>query len=293
MKRSAVLVALAVGLAACGPSVKTVSVEPSRAVLDAKGAAATLKAVAKDDKGQVVDLGKQKVAWTSSAPQIAAVDEAGQVTALRSGEAQVTASVGEVKGNAQVVVSIPASVSVSMASRDLRPGETVVLSVVVVDDAGKPVTVPRTITWSSSDPGVATVADGKVVATGPGTATITAAAGALKGTSQVTVRVPEFAKLAVSPAKTQTLRKGDRLALKVAALDKKGAKVAGVPVSWKSSNPQVATVSADGMVHAVKKGSARITASASGKSAAVSVSVTDAAKSKSKPKSSTKAKKKK
>jgi uncharacterized protein YjdB len=283
MKRSAVLVALS--LAACGPSVKTVTVEPAKATLDAKGASVRLAAVAKDDKGQPVDTAKLKVAWSSSAPQVAAVDESGTVTALRSGEAAVTAAIGEVKGAAPVVVSIPVSVSVSAVSRDLRPGETVVLSVVVVDDTGKPVTLPRTITWSTSDPAIATVADGKVVAVGRGTATIAAAAGALKGTSAVTVKIPDFAKLTLTPAKTQTLKRGDNLGLKVSALDKKGQKVGGVPVAWRSSDPRVATVSADGVVHAVKKGSAKITAAASGKSATVQVTVTDTApKSKAKPK---------
>jgi uncharacterized protein YjdB len=281
MKRSAVLIALAV--AACGPSVKSVSVEPAKVTLDAKGATSQLKAVARDDKGQPIDATKVKVAWSSAAPQTAAVDESGLLLAQRSGETAVTASVGEVKGAAQVVVSIPASVSVSAVSKDLRPGETVVLSVTVVDDTGKPVTVPRTITWSTSDAAVARVVDGKVEAVGPGSATLTAATGSLKGIAAVTVRVPEFAKLALTPAKTQTLKKGDRFTFKVAALDKKGQKVGGVPVAWKSSDPRIASVSADGVVAAVKKGSAKITATASGKSATVGVSVTDtAAKSKSK-----------
>ena len=283
MRRSAVVVVLA--LAACGPSVKTVTVEPTKVTLDAKGATARLAAVAKDDKGQPIDMAKLKVAWSSSVPQVAAVDESGTVTAQRSGETVITAAIGEIKGAAPAVVSIPNSISVSLPSRDLRPGETVVLSVVVVDDTGKPVTVPRTIAWSTSDPAVATVADGKVLAVGPGTATISAAAGALKGTSSVAVKVPDFAKLGITPAKTQTLKRGDNLGLKVSALDKKGQKVGGVPVAWKSSDPRIATVSADGGVHAVKKGSAKITASASGKSATVQVTVTDtAAKSKSKSK---------
>jgi uncharacterized protein YjdB len=267
-------------------------VEPAKATLDAKGAVVPLRAVAKDDKGQAIDLAKLKVAWSSSAPQVATVDEAGTVTAQRSGDAAITAAVGEVKGVSQVVVSIPASISVSVPSRDMRPAETLVLSVVVVDDAGKPVTVPRTITWASSDPGVARVADGKVEAVGPGSATITASTGTLKATSQVTVRIPEFAKLALTPAKTQTLKKGDKLTLKVAALDKKSQKVAGVPVSWKSSDTRIATVSPEGVVSAVKKGSAKITASAAGKSATVGITVTETA-SKSKTKSSSSSKKKK
>jgi uncharacterized protein YjdB len=287
MRRSAFVVVLA--LAACGPSVKTVTVEPAKATLDAKGATTKLAAVAKDDKGQPVDMAKVKVAWSSSVPQAVAVDEGGTVTAQRSGESVVTAAVGEIKGAAQVVVSIPSSVSLSLPSRDLRPGETVVLSVVVVDDTGKPVTVSRTITWASSDPAIATVTDGKVLAVGPGTATITASSGQLKATSPVTVKVPEFAKLGLTPSKTQTLKRGDNLGLKVSALDKKGQKVGGVPVAWKSSAPGIATVSADGVVHAVKKGSAKITASASGKSATVQVTVTDTA-TKSKSKSKTKKK---
>jgi hypothetical protein len=288
MKRSAVLIALAV--AACGPSVKSVSVEPARVTLDAKGATTQLKAVARDDKGQPIDPTKVKVAWSSGAPQTAAVDESGLLLAQRSGETAVTASIGEVKGTAQVVVSIPASISVTAVSKEARPGEVIPLSVVVVDDTGKPVTVPRTITWSTSDAAVARVADGKVEAVGPGSATLTAATGQLKGGVTLTVRVPDFAKLALTPAKTQTLKKGDRFTFKVAALDKKGQKVGGVPVSWKSSDARIATVSAEGVVTAVKKGSAKITASASGKSATVGVSVTDTA-SKSKSKSTAKKKK--
>jgi trimeric autotransporter adhesin len=291
MKRSAVLIALALAVAACGPSVKSVSVEPARVTLDAKGATTQLKAVARDDKGQPIDPTKVKVAWSSGAPQTAAVDESGLLLAQRSGETAVTASIGEVKGTAQVVVSIPASISVTAVSKEARPGEVIPLSVVVVDDTGKPVTVPRTITWSTSDAAVARVADGKVEAVGPGSATLTAATGQLKGGVTLTVRVPDFAKLALTPAKTQTLKKGDRFTFKVAALDKKGQKVGGVPVSWKSSDARIATVSAEGVVTAVKKGSAKITASASGKSAAVGVSVTDTA-SKSKSKSTAKKKKK-
>ena len=53
MKRSAALIALAI--AACGPSVKSISVEPAKVTLDAKGATVPLRAVAKDEKGQPID----------------------------------------------------------------------------------------------------------------------------------------------------------------------------------------------------------------------------------------------
>ena len=66
MKRSAVVVALAI--AACGPSVKSVSIEPARSTLDAKGSTAALRAVPKDEKGQPIEASKVKVAWSAPRP---------------------------------------------------------------------------------------------------------------------------------------------------------------------------------------------------------------------------------
>jgi len=271
MKRAALC--LAAALAACGPSVKSVTLEPGSVALSAKQAKRALVASLKDAKGRPVEDGKQKVAWTSSAPTVAAVDESGTVTALQSGEATITAAVGEAKGTARVVVSIPATVTVSPATRELRPGEAIPLGAVVTDENGKQLTgAPASVVWSSSDAAIATVIDGRATAVGPGTATVTAASGSVRGTAQITVKIPEFAKLVVKPPKL-TLKRGDAVRLKAEPVDKKGKAVGGVPVVWRSSDGRIVTVAADGTVRAMKKGKAKVTASASGKSAAVQVVV--------------------
>jgi uncharacterized protein YjdB len=274
MKRAALF--LAIALAGCGPSVKSVTVEPQAAVLDAKGATTVLKATPLDEKGRAVEGSKAKVTWTSSAPQVAGVDEAGTVTALHSGAAVVSAQAGEVKGAANVVVSIPAAVTVTPAAGELRPGEALALAVVVADDDGKAIVAPRGLSWTSSDPAIATVVEGKVTAAGPGTATVTASYKGLRGTSQVTVKVPSFARLTLNPAKAQTLKRGDTLRVKGAALDKAGTPVSGVALAWRSSDASVVSVAADGTMKALKKGTATVTATAYGKSAAVKVKVVDA-----------------
>ncbi|HVP68989.1 MAG TPA: Ig-like domain-containing protein [Anaeromyxobacteraceae bacterium] len=261
-----------VAAAGCGPSVSSVTIEPASVVLSSKSATKALQAVLRDAKGAQVEPGKVKVSWASSAPTVAAVDEAGTVTAMRSGEAQVTATAGDAKGAARVVVSIAASVTVSPASRDLRPGEVAVLTAAVADENGKPATAAAPLAWSSSDAAIATVTEGRVVAVGPGTATITAASGAVRGTAQVTVKIPEFAKLVVKPAKL-TLKRGDTVRVRAEPVDRHGKAVAGVPVSWRSSDGHIATVTADGAVHAMKKGKAKVTATASGRSATVQVVV--------------------
>ncbi|HTP50083.1 MAG TPA: Ig-like domain-containing protein [Anaeromyxobacteraceae bacterium] len=270
MKRAFCLVA---ALAACSPSVKTVTVEPAAVVLSERGAKKTFQAVPKDAKGNPVEGGKQKVVWSSSVPNVASVDEAGTVMSVHSGEAVVSAAVGEAKGSARVVVSIPTAVTVAPAARELRPGETFILSVVVADENGKPVSVvPAPITWSSSDAAIASVSEGRVLAVGPGTATVTAASGPVRGTAQITVRIPEFARLLVKPPKL-TLKRGDSLRLRAEPVDRAGRAVGGVPVAWRSSDGRIATVTADGTVHAMKKGKAKITASASGKVATVQLVV--------------------
>lgn len=265
---------LALSLAACGPSVKSVTVDPPRAVLDAKNATATFTATAKDDSGRPIVDPKVKPTWTSSAPLVASVDSGGKVTALKSGEAVITAAFGEAKGSAKTTVSIPAAVTVSPASVELAgAGKSAALAVRVADDSGKEYAAPR-VAWASSDPRVARVTEkGEVSATGAGVATITATVGAARGEARVIVRLPQFARLQVKPARMALARAGATGKLVAAAVDRKGKHVAGVPVSWRSANEKVVRVEPDGMVIAVKKGKARVTAVAGGKSASAEVTV--------------------
>jgi len=279
MKRIASLAALA--LAACGPSVKSLTVEPPRAVLEAKGAVAVFQATPKDDKGRPIADGQVKPTWTSSAPLVASVDETGKVTALKSGEATITAAIGEVKGSAKVAVAIPATVTLVPGSVTLAgAGQTAPLAAKVADDSGRALPSAQSVTWASSDPSIVKVAaspqdpaSAQVTAVGAGSATVSASVGSVRGQAEVNVKVPDFAKLSVKPAKVALGKAGASARLAVTPLDKKGKPVAGVPVAWKSANERVVKVGADGTVTAVKKGKAKVTASAGGRSAAVEVTV--------------------
>lgn len=269
MKKLAVLAAAA--LAACGPSVKKVAVDPPVASLDQKGATAVFKAVARDDKDRPVE--GAKVAWSSSAPLVASVDENGKVTALKSGEATITAAVGEVKGAAKALVAIPATATVTPALLNLKAGESATLELKVADDSGRPIAAPKNVLWASSDTAVASVANGRVIAAGGGKAVVSASVGTLKAEAAVTVKLPEFARIAVKPARLVLKRAGDSGKLTATALDRKGKPVPGVQVAWKSSAAAVVGVAADGTVTAVKKGKAKITASAGRKKASAQVTV--------------------
>ncbi|WP_144461777.1 Ig-like domain-containing protein [Siminovitchia fortis] len=86
--------------------------------------------------------------------------------------------------------SDPTAVDISPKTNNLEAGATRNLTAAVT-----PSTAKQTVTWSSSDPGIATVdANGKITAVAAGTATITATStekSAVKGTATVNVTEPE------------------------------------------------------------------------------------------------------
>jgi len=274
MRRTVCFVGLVVLACSCTPSVKTLTVDPEAETLGAKGARTTFRAIAKDAKGQrIVDLRTQPK-WSSSAPSVATVDEAGKATAVKSGDTVITAVLGELKGEARLKVSIPATLALTPATIEFKaPGERAVLEAKLVDDVGRPLAA-KGVDWDTSDPKVARVTGGHVSAVGPGTATITATMDVIKGQATVTLKrteAPPFAKLVVKPTKV-TLKKGSSAKLAASALDKKNKPVADVPVTWSTSSAKIATVEA-GTVTAVKKGKATITAAAGRKTAKVKVTV--------------------
>lgn len=131
----------------------------------------------------------------------------------------------------------------------------------------------KTITWTSSVPAVATVADGVVTAKSAGTTVITATSGGKSATCTVTVTAPTVNVTAVNISKTSTtLVEG---ATETISASVAPANATDKAITWTSSAPAVATVDATGKITAVKAGTAVITAtSKNGKVASCSVTVT-------------------
>lgn len=114
-----------------------------------------------------------------------------------------------------------------------------------------PGTAGATVTWSSSNSGVATVSNGVVTAVSAGTATITATCGTATATCAVTVTEREGLSLNKT---TASLIVGGSETLSATLT----GGLTGTP-TWTSSNSSVATV-VNGVVSAVGEGSATITA---------------------------------
>ena len=181
-------------LTVVAPSPTTVTVTPDTVVLTMVGQTAQLTAEVRDQAGRVMD--GIPVAWSSADTTVAVVDSAGLVTAVGGGAATVTARAGDASGDAIVsVMQSVDSVTVSPPADTIAPGDTLRLIAQAYDAIGHMV-VGASFTWSSSNAAVATVdPSGLVRGAGEGTATITASAGDVSGTSEITVVNPGRAAL--------------------------------------------------------------------------------------------------
>ena len=217
------------------------------------------------------------VAWSSSDPAVASVEN-GTVTALAVGTATVTASAGGKSMDCTVTVTeAPAVVPVSGVTLDrtvlsLTAGETEILTATVQPaDA-----TDKTVVWSSSDSGVASVDNsGTVTARMAGTAVITASAGGQTASCTVTVAEPVIPVSAVTLDRTALALTAGETGVLTATVLPDGA--TDKTVAWSSSDPAVASVDASGAVTAHMAGTAVITASAGGQSAGCVVTVTSPA----------------
>lgn len=125
------------------------------------------------------------------------------------------------------------------------------------------------ITWTSSAPDVATVANGVVTAVKAGTATITATCGEKTATCEVTVTADAIACTGVALDATATVLVGGTTKLTATVTPENTTDT----VTWKSFDETVATVAADGTVTGVAQGTAKITATCGTKSAECTVTV--------------------
>lgn len=251
--------------------VASVEVSPTSASL-VEGENVQLTATARSATGVI--LPNRATTWTSSNPSVASVDPNGLVTGEGEGAATITATSEGQSATAAINVSRApvASVQITPSSSVLTVGQTAPLSVVLRDASGN-VLNGRTVAWSSSNPGVATVSSsGLVSAVAQGSATITASSEGQTGTASVSVSIVPVASVGVSPS-SGTLFIAQTIALTATPRDASGNVLSGRSVVWSTSNANVATVNQSGVVTAVALGAVTITATSEGQSGAAAITV--------------------
>ena len=221
--------------------------------------------------------------FSSDKPEVATVDDKGEVTAVAEGTANITVKclVSGKTASCRITVkngyvAVPKTVTISAVTCEMNKGETKTLVASVL-----PEKADQTLTWTSSNAEIATVEAGVVTALKPGDVTITAqASNNVKAECRIAVKSPvEGMKILSSwgTAKTIYIKKGEEVQLasfhtnddctdtlrfkakdnKVASVSDSGRVVAKKPgkfvVKLQAMNGETLRSSAKITIHIVKK----------------------------------------
>ena len=190
------------------------------------------------------------VTWTSSAPSVASITAGGLLTVAGNGITAVRAAVGTVQSSPVTVTvsQVPATLSVQPAALFFGAvASSRQLQTVVADSNASALTPAPSVSWSLLGPGTtATIsADGRVTALAVGNAdSALATLGALS--TKVPISVTQVvADVLVTAAGSDTLTTTGRTRTYTGVpRDSNANVVPGVSVSWSSTAPVVASISA-------------------------------------------------
>lgn len=203
----------------------------------------------------------KNVLWMSSNESVAVVDANGAITAVGGGEAEIivtSAENPEIKDYCIVTVIQPVTrISLNKSVTEIVEDESEQLFAIISPESA----TNKSVTWTSSDVSIAMVSsDGTVYGIKPGQATIMATTvdGGFVALCKVTVKAKTVVADAIqlSP-NSATIAKGENLQLNVVLTPDN---VSNKTVNWTSTNTNVATVDASGLVRAISEGKTQIIA---------------------------------
>lgn len=205
----------------------------------------------------------KSITWLSTTPTVASVSTNGVVTAVSNGTTTifVTTVDGGFTAQATVTVALPVSVtniSLNKASFILSSNgatETLIATITPENATNK------NVTWTSANPAIATVStSGVVTAVSNGSTIITATTADGNRTASATVTVAVVVEVSgVTLNKSAlTFNQANQTEQLIATIAP--ANATNKNITWSSSNANVATVNASGVVTALRNGTATITA---------------------------------
>jgi len=260
------------------PSLVSITVSPNASSLPV-GETEQLTATGTFTDGSTQSL-TQSATWSSTCPTIATVNAAGAALAKAVGAATISASSGSVTGTATLMVTTAVAVSVNVvpATLSLPLGSGGQLQAVANMSDGTQQTLSSSVTWQTSQAGIATVnAQGYVTAAGKGATQVSASYHGLTGSAAVTVGPPALVSIAVTPNPSSLpLDETEQLTATGTFTDASTQNLTQ-SATWSSSASTIATVSATGAAVAKAIGTATISATSGSATGTASVTVTPAA----------------
>jgi uncharacterized repeat protein (TIGR01451 family) len=244
----------------------------------AKGTDEQFTATGTYDDGTSADV-TGSATWASSDQAVATVNSNGLAHALSTGRAAITATKGTVSGDTTLTVAAArlTALVVTPADPSVPSGTDQQLTATGTYTDASTADLTADVDWTSSDNDVATVgAGGLAHAVGVGTSTISAAQGAVVGTTTLTVQPATLTALAVTPTDPSIPSGTDQQFTATGTYTDGATADVTADVTWASDNTSVATVDPSGLGHARVVGTANVTATKGTVSAGTTLIVTPA-----------------
>ena len=238
-----------------------------------------LSATPRDVNGEV--LTGREVKWVSVDSSVAGVTSGGTVIGRVEGSANVVASVGGLASLARIHVQtkVPepvASIALRLDDTTLAAGQLTHVTATTKDSTGQTLN-GRSLTWTVSDPRVASVATmnadkASIFALAPGTTLITASSEGKSVTKTFTVLPSPVQTISVSLDPTKVLP-GQTTQASATIKDASGSILTDRTATWTTLDSRIATVSSAGVVTGVSTGAVIVRATSGGKTGDASMTV--------------------
>lgn len=227
---------------------------------------------------------QKSLTWQSSAPEILTVTSSGTIKGIAEGTATITVTSSEnseisASTTIQVLPEIQKpvypveSIAINANKTTFKIGESVKLTTTIT-----PTEANDSVIWTSSDEEVATISQSGVISfLKAGNVTITARCSNYEAQALITLTVKEALSSTITIETENLTQSGESFTLKAGS----SGKIKGVldenatilEVVYSSSDSSIASVSADGVIQALKAGTVTITATTSYDGQSVSQSI--------------------
>ncbi len=217
------------------------------------------------------------VAWSSGQSNVAAIAAGGLATGLTVGSSTISATLGSTSGTTTLTVTAPTLVSITVtpANPSIAAGNAQQFTATGTYSDNSTQNLTSTAAWSSSSPGVATIAAGGL-ATGvtAGTSSISAMVGSITGSTTLTVTPPVLVSIAVAPANPSISAGTTQQFTATGTYSDNSTQNLTSTATWSSSASSLATISAAGLASALAPGQATLTAASGAINGSTSLTVT-------------------
>lgn len=223
------------------------------------------------------------VVWASDHTNFATITAAGTATGVSAGTTNISATLGSIVGSAPLTVSgaTLVSLAVTPTTAVLAPASTLVYQAVGTYSDNSTQTISNSVTWSSSDTNVVTIAgSGQATGQSAGAASIKAQIGSISGTSNIIVESSALQSIVVTPAASSIPVQVELQYTATGTFGDGSTQNLTNSVTWTSSAPAVATISvtagSQGLATGVSPGTSTVTASFGGVAGHTTLTVNNA-----------------